>query len=405
VADPQRIAERLQQLWEIAHGPGGGADRPAYSEAEAEAMRLVAGWAAELELEPAIDGHGNLWALPPGDGPVVSAGSHTDTVPDGGRYDGALGTVLGLELAAALRGREGAGSLPCGVLVCAAEEAPRFSAGTIGSRLLTGALSEQTLTQLVDIDGVSAADARASYLDALAGLPRIAAGDEPPGRLRAHAEIHVATRFSLHELGVVARVASPRRLAITVDGESGHAVDVSMQERHDALAAAAEIVLAVERLARDEPPQTVATVGTVEVIPGAISVIPGQVRLGLDMRAVEPDSANRLFTAVRDASEAIASARGVRAELAVTRDGEPVELDPQLRERALTAARARGIDVTETWSGAGHDAQHLNGLVPALLMFVPLHGGQSHTPQEGAEMGEILKAAEVAQDVLATVGG
>src|SRR3954467_8438474 len=134
--DGARIAAHLDALWDIAQAPGGGADRPAWSPAEAAAMRLVAEWARAAGLEPALDAHGNLWALPAGDGPVATSGSHVDTGPAGGRYDGALGTVLALEAAAALG---------TGVLTCAAEEAPRFGAGTLGSRLLTGAPHETEL--------------------------------------------------------------------------------------------------------------------------------------------------------------------------------------------------------------------------------------------------------------------
>src|SRR5690349_2958699 len=141
--DEARIAARLDALWEVAQAPGGGADRPAWSPAEARAMRLVAGWARDAGLEPALDAHGNLWALPAGDGPVATSGSHVDTVPAGGRYDGALGTVLALEAVAA------AGT---GLIVCAAEEAPRFGAGTLGSRLITGALDEAELESMTDAD-------------------------------------------------------------------------------------------------------------------------------------------------------------------------------------------------------------------------------------------------------------
>ena len=391
MADPERIARRLEALWQIARAPGAGADRPAYSRAEAEAMRIVAGWAAELALAPAIDAHGNLWALPPGNGPIVTAGSHVDTVPDGGRYDGALGTVLGLELAADLSGR-------AGVLVCAAEEAPRFGAGTVGSRLLTGALAEAELARLHDAAGVSAAAARDQYLAALADLPRVA--DPPLARLRAHAEVHVALRFGLTGLGIVTRVASPRRLEITIAGASGHAGEVAMDDRRDALAAAAEVMLAIEAAARAEPPETVATVGTVSVAPGAVSVIPGRVRLGVDMRAIDRGSLHRLDDVVRRAVSEIAARREVGADTVLTRDGEPVALDPGLVARALATARSLGIPAHTTWSGAGHDAQHVNALAPALLVFVPLHGGQSHTPQEGAEMDEILQAAALVSGVL-----
>jgi hydantoinase/carbamoylase family amidase len=396
VADPGRIASRLQALWEIAQGPAGGADRPAYSPAEARAMTLVAGWAAELGLAPAIDPHGNLWALPTDtDGPLVTAGSHVDTVPDGGRYDGALGTVLGLELVADLAA---AGETRAGLLVCAAEEAPRFGAGTVGSRLLTGALAEADLDGLHDATGVSAREARDGYLAALAELPRVS--DPPTGRVRTHVEVHVALRFGPPQLGIVTRVASPRRLEVVIDGEPGHAGEVGMDERRDALAAAAEVVLAVERAALAEPAETVATVGTLTVTPGAVSIIPGAARLGIDMRAIEVDSLNRLQQAVDDAVREIAEDRDVRATVTITREGSPVAMDPELASDALRVARERGIAAISTWSGAGHDAQHINGLAPALLVFVPLHDGQSHTPQEGARMAEILRATEVVTEVM-----
>jgi hydantoinase/carbamoylase family amidase len=389
--DQQRIDTRLGALWDLARGPGGGADRPAYSAAEAAAMRLVAGWARAAGLEPGLDPAGNLWALPPGSGPVVSAGSHVDTVPDGGRYDGALGTVLGLELAL---DREDAG-----ILICAAEEAPRFGAGTLGSRLLNGTLELRALSGLIDAGGMTAADALAGYLDALADLPRI----EPPlDRVSAHAEVHVAQRRALRELGIVRRVASPRRLEVALTGRAGHSGEVSMQERRDALAGAAEVVLAVERAARAEPAETVATVGRLSLAPGAISVIPGRAALLVDVRGVAKDSLDRVQAEIESSAVAIAANRGLEVSVSLLRGGDPVSLDPNLAARALAAAAELGVPATETWSGAGHDAQHLAALLPTLLMFVPLHGGESHTPQEGADMGEILSAAAV---VAATLRG
>ncbi len=142
----------------------------------------------------------------------------------------------------------------------------------MGSRQLVGTLTQDALAHLHDAAGVSAAEARAGYLQELSDLPRIA---PPLDRLRAHAEVHVAQRRALRELGVVTAVASPRRFAVRIDGEAGHAGEVSMADRRDALAAAAEVVLAVEAAARAEPAETVATVGTLSVEPGAVSVIPG----------------------------------------------------------------------------------------------------------------------------------
>jgi len=397
--DGARIAARLDDLWAIALAPGGGADRPAYSEAEAEGMRLVAAWARDAGLPVALDPHGNLWALPPGDGPVVTSGSHVDTVPDGGRYDGALGTVLALEAAIALRGR-------AGVLVCAAEEAPRFGAGTVGSRLMVGTLAEAALEDLRDAAGVTAAAARADFLSALDDVPRLE-GPPPLGRIAAHVEVHIEPRHELRgrgaRLGVVERIAAPHRHELTVDGEAGHAGEVAMADRHDALAAAAEIVLALEAAARgraQRDPATVATVGRLEVEPGAISVIPARVRAALEVRGIEAEAIAAVEAALDDAGARIAERRGVTVTRRLVRGGDPIALDPALADRAFAAADRRGLSPARTYSGAGHDAGHLAAHVPAGLLFVPLTGGQSHTPHESADDADVLAAGRVLVDVL-----
>src|ERR1700733_11357761 len=172
--DRERIERRLEALWEIALGPDGGADGPACSPAEAAGRLLGAGWASEPGLEPGIDRYGNLWALPADwSGPIVTSGSHVDTVPDGGRYDGALGTVLGLELVSDLGAEPTESGARAGLMVCAAEEAPRFGAGTVGSRQLVGTLSAEALTQLHDVDGVTVTQALHDHLQRLHERPRI----------------------------------------------------------------------------------------------------------------------------------------------------------------------------------------------------------------------------------------
>ncbi len=252
-----------------------------------------------------------------------------------------------------------------------------------------------------DAAGISAADAREQYLRALAALPVV---DAPVRRVIAHAEVHVAQRRALRELGVVTRVASPRRLEVVITGQAGHSGEVSMAERRDALAAAAELVLAVEAAARAEPAETVATVGVLSVSPGAVSVIPGSARLEIDARGIEIESLDRIEASIRDAAQEIASHRGVLADVTLLRAGNPVALDRGLIESALAAAAQAGVTLQETWSGAGHDAQHLASLMPTLLVFVPLHGGESHSPQEGAEMDEIVQSCEVCARTLLTAG-
>ena len=147
--------------------------------------------------------------------------------------------------------------------------------------------------------------------------------------------------------------------------------------------------------------RSTARIGTLEVSPGAVSVIPGRVRLGLDVRGVDVDSLERVEQAVRTATAEIAARRGVSARHETLRGGNPVALDANLVADALAAAAARDIPAEPTWSGAGHDAQHLAALFPALLLFVPLRGGESHTPDEDADAGDIDRAEMVARDVLA----
>src|SRR3954468_9789338 len=396
--DGARIAARLDALWEIAQAPGGGADRPAWSPAEAAALRLVAGWARDAGLDPALDAHGNLWALPTGDVRVATSGSHVDTVPAGGRYDGALGTVLALEAAIAVG---------AGVLTCAAEEAPRFGAGTLGSRLLTGALDEGQLESMTDAAGVTAAGARAAFLAELDDLPRLGAAP-PLARVRAHVEVHIEPRHELlargAALGVVERIAAPHRHELVVEGEAGHAGEVAMDDRRDALAAAAELVLALEAAARDAAqrrPGTVATVGRLTVEPGAVSIIPARATAALEVRGIEGDAIAAVEGALDAAVADVERRRGVRVARRLLRGGAPIALDDALTRRALDAAQARGLTAVRTYSGAGHDAGHLAAKVPAGLLFVPLAGGQSHTPYEAADDADVLAAARVLVDVLA----
>jgi N-carbamoyl-L-amino-acid hydrolase len=162
-------------------------------------------------------------------------------------------------------------------------------------------------------------------------------------------------------------------------------------------------VLGVDGAARHEAAETVATVGTLTVSPGALSVVPGQVTLGVDARSTAAAPLDRVEAAVRRAASEIAVMRGVDFDVSLIRGGTPTELHPGLVAAGLAAAGRLGIPAVETWSGAGHDAQHLAALMPTLLLFVPLHGGESHTPFEGAEMDEILAATVIAAEVLGGV--
>lgn len=397
--DVGRALERIEEIFALAPGPNGGASRPAYSGAEARAMLLVAGWAREAGLGAAVDPHGNLWCLPPGEAPCVTGGSHVDTVPDGGRYDGPLGTVLAVEAAARAGGDRG-------VLVCAAEEASRFGAGTLGSRALTGKLSDADLSGLRDAGGQDALSARSAFLEALGGLPRLERA--PLERISSHVEVHIEQRADLRRgglsLGVATSVAGPVRHRLRFLGEVAHAGETPAGLRRDALCAAAETVLLAERLGGEHAPETTATVGTLDVGPNSLTSIPGEAELGLDVRGVRPGGARLLLEELLRGAREAADRRGVLLRDEPISGSEPTEMDGTMVAAVEEACARLGVPCGRCVSFAGHDAQHLAAVVPAALVFVASENGVSHAPGEavaeedvGAALGVLCALAESAR--------
>jgi hydantoinase/carbamoylase family amidase len=385
-----RVLERIEGLFALSPGEGGGATRPAFSGAEARAMLLVAGWAREAGLEPAVDPHGNLWCLPPGDAPCVTGGSHVDTVPDGGRYDGPLGTVLAVEATARVGGN-------CGVLVCAAEEASRFGAGTLGSRSMTGKISDEDLSRLRDAGGRDALSARSSFLDALGELPRL--GRAPLERISSHVEVHIEQRADLRakrlSLGVATTVAGPVRHKLRFVGEVAHAGETPAGERRDALCAAAETVLLAERLGQRYAPETTATAGTFEVRPNSLTSIPGEAEVGLDIRGIRPGGARLLLEELLGGAREAAQRRGVSLEDRPLSASEPTEMDGAMVAAVEDACARLGVPCGRCVSFAGHDAQHLAAVAPSALVFVASENGASHAPGEAVAEGDVGAALAV----------
>lgn len=383
----RRIEARIEKLFDLARDPGGGATRPAYSPEEAQAMLLVAGWTEQAGLLPRLDRFGNLWGLPRAGGPFVTSGSHVDTVPNGGRHDGAFGTVLALEAVEELDG-------PFGVLVCAGEEAPRFGAGTLGSRQLAGKLPEAGLEEMKDADGVSAFEARTAFLDLLDGIPRLEDPD-PLDRVAAHVEFHIEQRWSLKEqgasVGIATAVAGPARYRLSFAGTTGHSGETRMQERRDALCAAAEVVLLVERMAR-EAASIVATVGTVAVEPNSLTAIPGSVGLGLDVRGADAEERDALISRIADGAAEMTKRRDVGFDVHKLSTADPTALDLRVVEKAEEVARRMDIPTVRCVSQAGHDAQHVAARAPAALLFSASANGVSHAPDEALDRKNLEQA-------------
>ena len=352
------------------------------SPAHCAAARTVHDMMETAGLAARIDAAGNVvgrWG--PAGAPALILGSHIDTVVDAGRYDGNLGVLCSL-LAAENLVRRGA-SLPFALEVVAFgdEENVRFPTALSTANALAGRYDPAWLDGR-DGDGVRLADALAAFGGDPAGIPALARRpDDVFGYLEVHIEQGPVLEARDAPLGVVTAIAGITRARARVTGVAGHAGTVPMDLRRDAVAAVAEMTLAIERLARERP-GTVATVGRVEVRPGAVNVIAGAVDFTIDARAPADPARRALVAAVTEACEAIAGRRGVGLGIEPVMDLPATPMDPRLMAALETGAGTLGLDPPALPSGAGHDASAMATIGPAAMLFVRCRGGVSHNPAE-----------------------
>lgn len=395
-ADSRRIARFLRELGEIGRDPRGGWTRLAFSPEERDAHSLFERWAADLGLSLYADQIGNTFAELEGTepGPALLAGSHLDTVPQGGNFDGGAGVAAALEVARLLSETDGL-KHPYRAVVFSAEEGPRFGAPCIGSRVATGAFDAATLHELTDREGRSVAE-RASEV----GLKPDAAADAvwAPGSVVAFLELHIEQGRVLESrglpVGVVDAIAGSTRLELTFRGRPDHSGATPMPLRSDALAGASEFVVEVERRAAALR-TTVATVGRLEVEPGSFTTVPGLSRLSLDVRDVDSERQRELADDLLDQAVRIAARRGLEVSAVLVSDQSPVVLHKPIRERLALAARECSVPFCVLPSGASHDAAHVAKVAPTGMLFVPSREGVSHSPDEWSDVDDIARAAEV----------
>lgn len=355
--------------------------------------REITRWAEPLCGQIRVDAAGNLRAFYPAEhpnAPRLVLGSHLDTVPNAGAYDGVLGIVLAIALLHAL----GAKRLPFGIEVVgfSEEEGVRFGTPFIGSRALVGRLDEELLNRH-DTNGISVRQAIQDYGLNLSEIPRAALKDDTLAYLEFHIEQGPVLETLGRPLGVVEAIAGQTRMEFVFLGRANHAGTTPMHLRHDALAAAAEWIIAAERVAQSKP-GLVATVGQVEAKPGAANVIAGETRLTLDLRHKSDDvRSNAADILVRQAKE-IAERRGLSIRRRVLLSQSPVAMDPFLVDQIEKAIRKTGCHPHRMVSGAGHDAMILAERVPAAMIFLRTPGGISHDPAESVEIEDVEKALE-----------
>jgi N-carbamoyl-L-amino-acid hydrolase len=390
VIDGQQLLDDLQALAHFGAAPDGGVNRIAYSAPDRQARAWLEDQMQALGMVVQTDPAGNSLAAYPGQQaelPPIGLGSHTDTVPQGGRYDGSLGVLAALACIRALHESQTILRHPLELFNFAAEEAT-MAGGTLGSRALIGQLDAEADLARAAWDGRPVVD----HLQA-AGLDpaRISQARRPEGSLAAYLELHIEQGARLEAagipIGVVEGIVGIRRYEVVFHGYANHAGTTPMSRRQDALVSAAPFILAVREEAVAH--QIVGTIGTLQLYPGAPNVIPGQVELGLEIRGLDES----VLDAVETALARLAEQAG--GQLTRTASKAPVVSDPRLVDALVAACEALNLSYQRLPSGAGHDAMCIAEIAPQAMLFVPSRGGVSHSPDEYTAPEDCLTGARV----------
>jgi allantoate deiminase len=406
----RNLTRRIDTLCLLTEVPG-TIQRTFLSGVAAELHRELSAWAAELGLDTWVDAAGNWHAALPSsspDAPTFIIGSHLDTVPDGGKYDGLLGVVLGLVLAGELKQAGAALPYRLEVLGFTEEEGVRFGVPFIGSLSALGQADD--LLEMQDREGVSVRRAMQAFGLDDARLPEaVLTGPEAVltrkylGFLEFHIEQGPVLEAAGEPLGIVSALVGHHRLRITFTGRANHAGTTPMNLRQDALMAAAEWMLVAERLAQDTP-GLVATVGRIQAFPGASNVIPGRAELTLDLRHQDDTLRATKLSELQTALHEIGTRRGVQVQAEVLTVIPAVPLDDALKAGLHAAVAQAGLIAPELVSGAGHDAMIMARAMPAAMLFLRTPGGLSHHPDEAVAEQDVQAALGVAWRFLLNLG-
>lgn len=397
--DAARLWQSLEDYARYGGSEDGGVDRPVFSAADSAARNRLRADAAALGLAVRVDAAANLWCRREGtepDAPPILLGSHLDSVPHGGRFDGPLGVLCGLEVLRTLADLGIQTHHPVTLVSLTGEEATSFGTSTFGSRALAGRLPDLAANRLPDGRSVREALAQAG-----GEWDRLPAARVEVGPIACFLEVHIeqGTRLERagHAIGVVSGVCGIHRQRITFTGEPGHAGTTAMDVRSDALRAASRLILAVSGLpaaVAAADPSAAATVGFLEVEPNTPNVIPGRATAITDLRSAAPETLAALARAAARAADLAARQERVAADVRTTLDQAPIAFDRDLRTLLGSLIAPLGGHPHELSSLAGHDAVHLAALAPTAMLFVRCAGGLSHRPDERVAPDDAAVAAE-----------
>ena len=398
--DGERLWARHMALARFGARDDGGVDRPTLSSIEGDARAQVIAWARAIGLKPFTDSVANLFLRHEGRDPSLSpviAGSHIDSQPTGGKFDGVFGVLAALEAVAAIIARGEKPLRAVEVVAWTNEEGSRFAPGMTGSDVFTGTKSLDQVLPIHDDDGITIADAVNKILTGDQDVPLRPFGFP----IAAYVEPHIEQASVLEKagvpVGVVTGIQGTRRYRVRVTGEAAHAGTALRVDRRDALMAAVRMIRAMDEAAM-APADTLLTVGLLQVTPNAPSVVPADVLFSIDLR--HPDNAvvDRVDADIRRIVEAHKGACAV--ELRQIQHSPSLNFSSAVRDAITAAAAARGIPSMDVYSAAGHDARQLHYVCPAGMIFVPCRGGISHNPAEWAEPEHLTAGARVLADVV-----
>jgi N-carbamoyl-L-amino-acid hydrolase len=402
--DRERLSRELEQLAGISEMTPPAVTRVVFSQADLRAREYVNRLCTEAGLALRSDAVGNTFARWIGASPELAAvgtGSHIDAIPNAGSYDGTVGVLGGLEAIGALQRGGFHPRRSIELLIFTAEEPTRFGIGCLGSRFLAG-LSAAAGESLRDAQGQTLNQVReaAGFTGALDGT-RL-----PAGYYSAFVELHIEQGPLLERAGVpagiVTAIAAPAALRLKIEGEGGHAGAVLMPDRRDALLAAAEIALALEKAARTSGAiDTVATTGMCEVFPGAINSIPSRVQMTADVRDTDEARRDRVLRQLAQAITETAQRRGVRIEEEIISVDAPAICDPAIVGVLEDVCRSQGLAYQKMVSRAYHDSLFVSRFAPTAMLFIPCRGGVSHRPDEYASPEAIAAGSAVLAEALA----
>jgi allantoate deiminase len=360
------------------------------------ALDTLTQWMTEAGMSVRIDAAANLIGRYEGttpNAPALMVGSHIDTVRNGGRYDGALGVMLGIDVVEAMSVAGRRRPFAIEVIAFGDEEGSRFPASMTCSRAVAGTVDASVLATQ-DADGVSLGEAFAAF-----GLPQtdLAQAARQPGEAIAFVEAHIEQGPVLEaeelSLGVVTAIAAQKRLMVHIAGAAGHAGTTPMGLRRDPGPAAAEAILAVERICSGGRDGLVGTMGRIAALPGAFNVIPGAVAFSLDIRAATSTTRDAAVEEIAAEIEAIAARRGLSVGVELLQDLAESPCDPVLTDLLATAVASVGVQPRRLQSGAGHDAMTMAALCPTAMLFLRCKGGVSHNPAESVREDDCILAA------------